>query len=598
MGKGAAPANPPPPEEASSLGDPLGGERSGAPADGAQPVSPQRPAHSGDWLGAALHSRGVRTVFTLPGGQILPLLDGLRRAGVDCVDVHHEGAAAQMAVGWTMATGRPGVAVVTAGAGFTNALSGLADGVLGRQPLRLIAGRTDRARQGRGAVQDLDQLPVARALGSGVSSLPPAPEAAVADLLALWDSLDAAPPRAHYVEVTADTAWARVPSPAAPVTPAPRKRRAAPSAESIAEAQRLLAAAQQPLVLCGSGAFWSGAGIALRRFVERTGIPAITTSAARGLLTDRHQLALGGLFHGALALPMADCVLVVGTRFDGNLLFGAEPLFPAEQRLVLVDRDPAAATGGRRPDHFVEGDAAMALDRLSRGWGGGQMSDEWPKRAQTAVAASQEMWGVQADGHPAREGLVHPASLARTVQTVLGHRRLTVVVDGGDILTWSLPFLEARLPGSLLTTSTTLGTVGVGLPYAIAAALAHPDRLTVLITGDGSLGLAAMELATAVRHGVRLLVLVSNNGSWGDVRHYQLARLGPQGVVASIFGDIRFDQLAAALGATGVRVTDEAGLLQAVRRGAQSSGVTVVDVATDPDVENWLMEAMGTLGIM
>jgi len=133
-----------------------------------------------------------------------------------------------------------------------------------------------------------------------------------------------------------------------------------------AEVQRLLAAARQPLVLCGSGAFWSGAGPALRRYVDQTGIPAITTSAARGLLTDDHPLSLDGLFHGALALPMADCVLVVGTRFDGNLLLGGEPLFPPEQQLVLVDRDPAAAASGRRPDHFVEGDAGISLDHALR----------------------------------------------------------------------------------------------------------------------------------------------------------------------------------------------------------------------------------------
>ena len=557
-----------------------------------------RPAHAGDWLATAMHSRGVRTVFTLPGGHILPLLDGLRRAGVRCVDVHHEGAATQMAVGWTLATAQPGVVLVTAGAGFTHALSGFAEGVLGRQPLRLIAGRTDRARQGRGAVQDLDQLPVARALGGRATVLPAEPRAAVATLLELWDRLRASPPGAHYVEVTADTAWASVPSAEAPLTVAPRTRRQAPAAASIAGARRLLAAARQPLVLCGSGAFWSGAGPALRRFVDRTGIPAITTSAARGLLSDDHPLCLGGLFHGALALPMADCVLVVGTRFDGNLLFGGEPLFPPEQLLVLVDRDPAAAASGRRPDHFVEGDAAISLDHLSRTWPGGAMTNEWPVRAQAAVAASREYWRLQAESHRVPAGLVHPASLARTLGAAFGRRRLTVVADGGDILTWSLPFLEARLPGSLLTTSTTLGTVGVGLPYAIAAAIAHPERLTVLVTGDGALGLAAMELATAVRHHVRLLVLVANNGSWGDVRHYQLARLGPEGVVASIFGDLRFDRLATALGATGVRVTNEGDLRRAVRAGAQRDGVTLVDVATDPDAENWLMEAMGTLGIM
>ncbi|HUY96813.1 MAG TPA: thiamine pyrophosphate-binding protein [Verrucomicrobiae bacterium] len=552
----------------------------------------------GHWIAAALASRGVDTVFTLPGGQIVPVLDGLRREGVRCIDVHHEGAACQMAVGWTLTTGRPGVAVVTAGAGFTHALSGLADGVLGRLPLRLVAGRTDRGRQGRGAVQDLDQGAIASAVGAGMTVLPAGPGDAARELLASWDRAAAAPPAPLYVEVPGDTAWAVSPS-----VPRIARRGALPPGpepddSQVVAALALLRKAERPVVLCGSGAHWSAAGPAVRRFARRTGIPVVTTSAARGLLPDADPGCLGGLIHGGIALAMADCVLVVGSRFDGNLLFGGPPLFPEGQVVCVIDRDERSAVGTRAADLRVTGDAALTLERLTRRWSDGAAAADWPLRAADAAAASRERWEASVPALSAREVPLHPARLSLAVAGALGTVPATVVVDGGDILTWSLPFLPAHRPGSLLTTSTTLGTVGVGLPYAVAAALAHPERVTVLISGDGALGLAAMELATAVRHRLHLVVVVANNGGWGDIRHLQRARLGAQGMVASSFGDIRFDRLATALGARGRRVATAAALARAVGRAVRDPGVTVLDVPTAADAENWLMAAMGTLGVL
>ncbi len=576
---------------AMDVGDEAGGDS--PPGASHAPVS-----LGGHWIAAALASRGVDTVFTLPGGAVVPILDGLRRAGVRCIDVHHESAAAQMAVGWALTTGRPGVAVVTAGAGFTHAVSGLADGVLGRLPLRLVAGRTARERQGRGAVQDIDQAAIATAVGSGVTVLPPEPAAAAAALTAAWDRLAAGPAAAHCFEVPGDTAWA--PSPIVPRVARPRggPPPALPDPADLARATALMEGAERPVVLCGSGAFWSGAGPALRRFARRTGIPVVTTSAARGLVPDTDPGCLGGLIHGGMATAMADVVLVVGSRFDGNLLFGGPPLFPEGQRIGVIDQDPQADTAARPVDVRLVGDAAATVDRLATAWGGGAQASDWPARAADAVAASRERWAASVPDLSTDGERLHPAHLPLTVARALGRMPATVVVDGGDILTWSLPFLPALRPGSLVTSSTTLGTIGVGLPYAIAAALAHPDRVTVLITGDGALGLAAMELATAVRHRLHLVILVANNGGWGDVRHLQRARLGEAGVVASSFGDIRFDRLAEALGAGGHRVGGAVGLARAVRAALRHQGVTLLDVPTEPEADNWLMAAMGQLGVL
>ncbi len=573
------------------------------PGPGGAPPFPGAPAPppaalGGHWIAATLASRGITTVFTLPGGQVVPVLDGLRRAGVRPIDVHHESAAAQMAAGWTLATGRPGAALVTAGAGFTHAVSGLAEGVMGRLPVRLLAGRTDRGRQGRGAVQDIDQAAIAAAVGAVVSILPAEPGAAAAQLAATLDRAELAPPATHYIEVPGDTAWASGGPVTVPAGPRRRPPRALPAPSWLATAVAQLAGCRRPVCLVGSGAFWSGAGDALQRFMAATGIPVVTTSAARGLVPDGAELVLGGLIHGGLAMAMADGILVVGTRFNGNVLFGGPPLFPADAQVILVDPDRAAATAARPPDLHLVGDAAATLDGITGAWPGGARDPDWPARAKDAAAASRERWDQAVPGPGGGRAPLHPAHLALAVADAVAGRPATVVVDGGDILTWALPFLPAQRPGSLLTTSTTLGTVGVGLPYAIAAAAAHPDRPAVLLSGDGALGLAAMELATAVRHRLRLVVVVANNGGWGDVRQLQRLRLGPEGLVASSFGDLRFDRLATALGAFGHRVTSRAALDRGLRAALAGPGVTLLDVPTDPNAENWLMGAMGALGVL
>ena len=562
----------------------------------ASAAGPNR-AHSGLALADQLRSLGFTTAFTLPGGHIAPILDGLAEVGVRLISARHEGAAAQMAQGWALTTGAPGLAVVTAGAGFTNAVTALADCHLGGVPLMMVGGRTRRSRQGRGAVQDIEQARIASAFTKISWVLGPDLSQALVQLAQARQLTTSCPSGPAYLDLPADLGFSPLPDNLNLAAPRP----AEPPAPAHADVEALMAAlatSQRPLILAGSGAFWSAAGQDLLALAQASAIPITTTSAARGLISDDHPCCLGTLVHGGFAMQMADTVMVIGSRFNGNLLYGGPPLFPEGMRVLQVDADPLAQGLNRAADIFCHGDAKLTLAALAEAWPASKRFDDWLGQARAAIATSQQMWRTEMETSSRLDAGLHPAQLALAVERALAGQDRTVISDGGDVLAWSLAFLSAPSPGSLLTTSTSLGTLGLGLPFAIAAAAAHPHRRTVLITGDGALGLAAMEIETAVRSGLSLVVLVSNNSSWGDVRNEQGRWFGEDRHAASVLGDVRYDRLAEALGAGGMRVTQEAQLEGCLQAALAGGGVWVIDVPTDWQIHSQLLEAIGQLGVM
>src|SRR5204863_2212259 len=169
----------------------------------------------------------------------------------------------------------------------------------------------------------------------------------------------------------------------------------------------------------------------------------------------------------------------------------------------------------------------------------------------------------------------------------------TVVSDGGDSVLWGIAFSKARRPGTNLFIGSAMGTLGVGLPFAIAARAARPDEPVFLFTGDGAFGLSAMELDTAARHHLPVVVVVVNNGGWGDVRHEQRAFYGQEADTGAVLSGMRYDRLAEVVGGHGERVERPDDLRPALQRAVDSGTVAVVDCVTDPDVMSDLMKNLG-----
>jgi acetolactate synthase-1/2/3 large subunit len=559
-----------------------------------------------DLFADALVAGGVRTLFTVCGGHILHLLDSCAAAGIRVIDTRHEGAASLAAEGWALATGQTGVAAVTAGPGFTNALTGFVDAAVWTVPLVLLAGRTALRHAGRGAVMDVDQAAIAAPVAKWAATCYETTRIPRYAAEALYRAR-AGRPGAVYLEVPQDVLTATSPRVEDDLTGFPTEPPLPePAAADVDAAAALLREAERPVILCGGGAFWSpGAGTAVARLAETALVPVITTSAARGVVPDGHPWCLGSLLHGGLALVSSDVVLVMGSAFNANVAYGAPPIFGSDQRVIQVDVSPEAMGGNRRPQLALLGDVGRTAEALTDARPEPAASNRaareaWRGRARELAAASLERWNDQIERHPAGRTLVHHGAMAREVVQFAREAcggDVTFVVDGGDAQAWGLAYAHAERPGALLTTTTALGTLGVGMPYALAAGVARPADPVFLITGDGSFGLSAMEVDTCVRHRLRVIAVVSNNAGWGDVRHEQDAMLGGRHV-ASELSSSRYDLLGQALGAHGEHVTSLDQLRPALGRALDSGRPAVINVETDPAVLSELLRSIGQMGLM
>jgi acetolactate synthase-1/2/3 large subunit len=548
----------------------------------------------------ALKASSIDAVFALPGGHILPLFEGARVEGLTLIDTRHEENAVFMAEGWALATGRPAAAAVTAGPGIANAFAGLAEANAAGVPVVVISGRTGLSQRHRGAVQDLDHLaavaPVTKWRAECLST-----ERIPEYIAQAVHQARSGAPGVAYLEVPQDVFGASAAAPATPwPTGYPDDLRSVPVHGDLGRALDLLQEATRPVALAGSGAFFSGAGEALRAFAERTGVPVTTTSASRGLLDDDHPRCLGGLVHGGIALASADVALVLGSRFNANLVYGGPPLFSPGQKVIQVDVMAEHIGGLRRPDVGLVGDVRSTLEALTSAWRREQGAfDAWTKAAGHGAEISWRSWDDQCE-RPAK-GL-HPGWLAREVARFADELAPgTFVSDGGDSVLWGIAYSKAHRPGTNLFIGSAMGTLGIGLPFAVAARAARRDEPVFLFTGDGAFGLSAIELDTAARHHLPVVTVVVNNGGWGDVRHEQRMWYGEDADQGAVLSTMRYDLLAEAAGGHGERVTDQAEVRPALERAlkAASEGVpAVIDAVTDPDVMSDLMKNLGGLNVM
>ncbi len=551
--------------------------------------------HGGWVLAKTLREAGVERVFGLAGGHIMGFFDGCLTEGIRVVDTRHEQAAVHMAEGWALATGRTGIAAVTAGPGVTNAATGIINAQQTGAPVVVVCGGTATDLDHRGAVQQLDAADLYRGQAKWVRVARDAGRLAASMKEALFAAAHGRPGVA-VLQVPMNLMMEDAPEQERWFQ---REARPAPDPAGIEDAVRILSSARRPVVLAGGGAHWSRAGAALRGFTERTGIPVTTSSAGRGLLPDSHPNALGYLMHGGGAVLAADAVFVIGSRFNANLVYGGLPLFSPETAVVQVDIAPEGMGGPREATVALAADVRLTLDALTAAWEApAGRFDDW--RAQTLQLAgmSRDRWRGYWEHAPSSP--IHPGRLAAdAVAAAVGvcGEQVTFVADGGDILVWSLAQFPAFHAGQGLHTSTQLGTLGVGMPFANAAAMAfgHP---VVAVIGDGAFGLSAMEMDTAVRFGLPVVVVVSNNGSWGDVRHETENWFGKERVVAADLPGIDYARVAEGLGAQAARVDSADHVGDAVREALAFGGPALVDARTDPEVISELLRDLAQLGLM
>lgn len=538
--------------------------------------------HGGEIVVRSLVGLGVRTVFGLTGGHIHPILDSLLDHDIRLIDMRHEAALVHAADAYARVSGGVGVALVTAGPGVANAVAGLATAFEACSPVVVIAGDVNSREVDRGALQESDELrlvaPVtkwARRVGS-VDRLPEYLERAfhfattgrpgptfltvASDVLGDHHSSDLAPAKTH---------------PLGPPHPAPGALDAAFS---------VLSRAQRPLMIVGSGARWSPDAVdSLAGLAAVSGIPALGKNFGRGVVPEDMELGIP-YDYARVAIPDADAIALFGTRLNWMLGFGRSPRFNDCVRLIQFDVHPEEIGRNRNVEVPVVGDVAAAAQGLSERF---RLRGATPKDRTWLKAILQKREEALASVSPAATGSLHPLEIAGAMAAILPEEAI-VVGDGANVLNWGKAVLRVHRPGSWLE-HAPFGAMGVGIPFAIGARSASEDmargtgaapRPVFALSGDGAFGFFPMELQTAVRHRLPFVMVVANDGGWGADRNTQLVRFGRNAGVD--FGDVRHDQLACALGAWGVRVSDRAALADVLAEAVASNRPAVVDAVTDP----------------
>ena len=524
-------------------------------------------------LAQALRSQGVDTMFYLMGGPMLETEAACIQLGIRAIDHRHEQAAAFAAHAWTRVTRRPGVCMAASGPGATNLLTGVATAFTDCAPLVAIGGSSPRVYLGMEAFQEIDQLAVFKPVTKWAERIYDAKR--IPDVVATaFRQATSGRPGPVYIDLPGDVLGEKVEDNAVTY---PAAWKAAPRTlgdpAAIKEAIALLARAERPIIVAGSGVWWSDGAAALRAFVDATGIPFWTKPISRGLIPEDHALSF--LNARSTAFAESDCVLAVGTRFDWMIQFGRPPRFSADMKVIHVDVDPAELGHNRPVDVPIAGDARAVLEQL-RAEADGKVNPKryapWTGKLRTLDAEK----GAEQDKAMSRDELpMHPLRLCKEVRDFL-KRDAILVVDGQEILNFGRQAIPTYTPGHRLN-SGAFGTMGVGLPSGVGAKLAKPDTQVLVLHGDGSFGINAMDIDTAVRHNIPVVTVISNNGGWTADAPWSRPLPKP----GRNLGYTRYDRLAVDLGAHGEFVEKPHEIRPALERAFASGKPAVVNVITD-----------------
>jgi acetolactate synthase-1/2/3 large subunit len=534
-----------------------------------------------------LRARGVKTVFALCGDHTNPILESCDEAGIRIVDTRDERGAAWMAAGWALATGEPGVVVVSNTPALTNAATALADSNASGTPVLCITGGVAMIDRGTGHPGDADQVAIARPISRWAARAETADSAGSRTLDAFDAARQSESARAGVavLELPMDAQHGRTRTEV--VDRSGEKPRPSRTVNDIAA---LLSKAERPVIVAGSGVYWAGAGEPLRELAERARIPVFTVRAARGLIPDDHELGMGFLNlltpAAQLAFGEADVALILGCELD--ILVGGGNFHPG-CTVIRVDVDQGSFSMGRKAEIEIQ---ASPLDVLIQTAQGAEAlpTDPWVKSLRAAVdaRAAEVAKRAQIASSP-----LHPGRLVAEIAAALP-RDAIVTVDAGELALWAIDGIHAFSAASFHASSgSALGALGMGLPWAIGMKLAHPERAVLTVVGDGSFGFTALELETSKRHNAPVAAVVGNDGGWGIVRHLQQAIHGR--ALASDLPVAPYELLAEFAGGTGDRVETPQQLSIAVTNALVADRPSVVNAIIDPAVQH---EAMPLIAAM
>ena len=534
--------------------------------------------HGGKLAAKALKAAGVECVFTLSGGHVMGIYDGCLDENIEVVDVRHEQAAVHAADAWArLHPGKVGVAILTAGPGVTDGVTGVANAWRANSPILVIGGQGPFRHTRRGSLQEMDHVSLMRPVSKWADSCYQTPRIAEYIESAIRSALSGIPGPA-FLEIPTDVLHGKIDL--AEVTiPEFRDYRVASAAPGhlISEAIDLVNRAERPMVMAGTSLKWSEGGDQLAAFLDTTGIPCFVNGMARGEISWDHPSFLS--LTRKEALENADLVILAGTPLDFRMKFGRS--IPSGASIVQMDLEQTLIGDNRGVDIGLVGNLGLNFESMSadikeRGVAIDVFAYRDQLRQRETELDAERRSRMDSDETP-----IDPLRLCRDIANAVTDDMI-VIGDGGDIVAQASKVINVPREGTWMDPGP-LGTLGVGMPFALAAQKAYPDKRVLIVYGDGSFGLNGFEYDTAVRFDLPIVGVVGNDAAWGQMMRPQGMLYGKDRLVAVELNRTRYDKVVEALGGHGEHVTEAEEIAPAIARAFASGTPALVNVEIRQD---------------
>lgn len=529
---------------------------------------------------------GVEYIFGVPGESISPVQYAVENTPIEIITTRHEQAAAFMAEAYGRMTGKPGVVLVTFGPGFTNTISSMVNAQMTNAPMVLIAGAHGPKSMDRLGLQDMRQRPIIDSIVKKSFVCRKAeriPE--YIDMAFRFASQGRKGP--VFLELPIDVLDGEIEI--EKVNHVSTKIASRPIDRNDAvQMVEMIKASKQPIILAGSGTYYSKAGSELISFVEKTGIPAFTIKMGRGIIPDTHPLCFGPSVPtipgcAGMATTDADLVILLGNRLCLYNVFGA--FYNPNAKIIQVDIEPEEIGRNKSIDLPIFADVQALLKECLHlvSENGKVLTGQFQGWVDTLTQTDKEMKLAAKEEILEASDYIHQGLLAEIVNEFLDKEDDIILADGGDAQTWISTARTCKGPLNILD-SSLFGCLGVGLPYGVAAKLINPGRRVLVYTGDGSIGFNFMEIETSIRKGLPLVVVIDNNQKWGMTSNSMQMKFEHFIPGTVEIGNPPYHKAVEALGGKGILVEKAEDIRPALEQAFASGVTTCINVMTDPGV--------------
>ena len=534
--------------------------------------------HGGKLAARALREANVGCIFTLSGGHIMPIYDGALDEGIPIIDVRHEQAAVHAADAYSrLNPGKIGCAIITAGPGVTDGVTGIANAWRANSPILVIGGQGPFSNLRRGSLQEMDHVSMIRPISKWAD--------------ACYDTARIP----EYIEMAIRYAVSGVPGPAFLEIPMdvlmgqgsfeetvfPKFRttppRMVPDPSDVRDAIKLLQSAERPIMMAGTGVKWSQGSAALTRFVDATKLPTFLNGMGRGQLRFDNPQFFNRVRKEAMS--KCDVFVLAGSLLDFRLRFGQS--IPPDTKIIQLDMDNTLIGQNRSADVAVVGNIGVALDAALEMMTNEGLSLDFTAWRDELRGREDEIEASFQSQLASDESPVDPLRFAAEIKGFIDEDTI-LIGDGGDIVAQSAKVVPVMKENCWMDPGP-LGTLGVGMPFALAAQHSFPDKKVLIIYGDGSFGLNGFEYDTAIRFGLPIVGILGNDAAWGQMLRPQVALYGADRRVATDLNYTRYDKIVEAMGGHGEYCERAEEIRPALERSFASGKPALINVKIRKD---------------